>query len=414
MGAPPSRNDPSRPQKLALDAAENPSGTNAVVTASALSAALALKANTAHTHDTGDIASGVLPVARGGTNRGALGTAGQVLAVNAAGTDTEWKSVGGGLTKFAESENTAAPNATKPVNALAVLSGATDADFALLPKGNGAYLAQIPDDTAVGGAKRGAYAVDFQRLRTNSLSYVSHVAGGLAAFIGNGENNKASATLSAVVNGTSNQSTANQSFIGNGTANNSGGANSAILNGQYCGTPAEYSTVLNGFNCTADGAYSVAMGAYAIARGVPGRIVFAPGRFAVNGDAQSSFLALAKETANEVATRLWNLRVGGALYLPNNSVHRVRAEVVAFQPATADTRTWTLECLVKKAGTAASTALVGAVSTAGFAANSGAGTTNWIATLVANTTDGTLDVQVTGEAAKTIRWVATVYTVEVG
>jgi hypothetical protein len=53
-------------------------------------------APTAHVHSASEITSGTLPVARGGTNRTALGTALQVLRTNAVATDTEWATLAAG------------------------------------------------------------------------------------------------------------------------------------------------------------------------------------------------------------------------------------------------------------------------------------------------------------------------------
>lgn len=55
--------------------------------------------------------NGTLPIANGGTNRSSLGSAFQVLRVNAGGTDTEWATIsGGGGTYYAP--NVLSPNAT--------------------------------------------------------------------------------------------------------------------------------------------------------------------------------------------------------------------------------------------------------------------------------------------------------------
>ena len=55
------------------------------VTEYALSAGLATRASSAHTHPASDIVSGVLPVVRGGTNTGSLGSAGKVAYSDGSG-----------------------------------------------------------------------------------------------------------------------------------------------------------------------------------------------------------------------------------------------------------------------------------------------------------------------------------------
>lgn len=97
--------------------------------------------------------------------------------------------ISGGFTLFEESFSNAAPNATIPAHQIAITTAAANADFVITPKGaNGALLAQIPDNTATGGNKRGNGAVDFQRVRSVGLQ----IASGLRSFIGNGSNNTVS------------------------------------------------------------------------------------------------------------------------------------------------------------------------------------------------------------------------------
>ena len=68
----------------------------------------------------------------------------------------------GGLTYFTEAQNTTAPNATVPVDSLTAVASTANADLAIVPKGTGALMADIPDNTTTGGNKRGQYAVDWQ------------------------------------------------------------------------------------------------------------------------------------------------------------------------------------------------------------------------------------------------------------
>jgi len=69
---------------------------------------------------------------------------------------------------------------------------ATNVGVALVAKGSGATLAQIPDGTSAGGNARGIYAVDWQKIRTNS----SDVASGDYSTIPGGRRCTASGTYS--------------------------------------------------------------------------------------------------------------------------------------------------------------------------------------------------------------------------
>lgn len=124
--------------------------------------------------------------------------------------------------------NIAAPNATVPVLLLSAAGVAeTNCDVALTPKGTGALLAHIPDGTAIGGNKRGAYAVDLQLNRLFSPEVAS---GGVSTILG-GERNTASGQWSAVVGGYNNQASGLRAFVGCGNANEASGDSSVVVGG---------------------------------------------------------------------------------------------------------------------------------------------------------------------------------------
>ena len=143
----------------------------------------------------------------------------------------------GGLTYFTEAQNTTAPNATTPVDSLTAVSAATNADFAIVPKGNGAILAAVPDSLTSGGNKRGQYAVDLQMVRNANY----RIASGNRSVLLGGYNNEATNTYSIA------------------------GGESCLSNG--------YASIAIGANSSSGGSYSVALGSsvatgnYAVALG---------------------------------------------------------------------------------------------------------------------------------------------------
>ena len=232
-------------------------------------------------------------------------TAGYVLTSDASGNGTWSPASSGGLTYFTEAQSTAAPNATVPVDSLTAVSATTDADFAIVPKGNGAIIAAVPNNLTSGGNKRGQYAVDWQMLRNAN----TRVASGNRSVIIGGYNNGATNTYS-IVGGESNQSlgygsvvfgTNNSAFdttgvaIGNGNNINgqssvglgetntiaagrnyafaAGGLNSITSAGQYQTALGYFNTVSNnvsvgiGFQNTASGSAAVALGQQTTASG---------------------------------------------------------------------------------------------------------------------------------------------------
>jgi len=178
-------------------------------------------------------------------------TNGQVLKWNG----TAWAPSNdntGALTHFTESVNTAAPNATVPVVRLLATNAATNVDVALSPKGTGALTAQVADNTASGGDKRGTYAVDWQMARANA----TEVASGPYSTIGGGRNNTANNQYSTISGGTNNIASGTYTSIGGGENNSASDVHSTIGGGFTNTAGGEFSTVSGGNTNTANANYS--------------------------------------------------------------------------------------------------------------------------------------------------------------
>jgi len=97
------------------------------------------------------------------------------------------------------------------------------------------------------------------------------------------------------------------------------------------------------------------------------------------------------------------------LSLPNDTTYAFSALIVARRTdANDESAGWKIEGVIDRNATAGTTALVGSIiiTTIG-------GDSSWSVDAVADTAYGSLKILVTGEASKTIRWVAKVDTVEV-
>jgi hypothetical protein len=135
-----------------------------------------------------------------------------------------------GIAYFLSAQSTSAPNATIPVVSLSVLDPSyANLDIALVAKGTGATLAQIPDGSSTNGNKRGIYATDFQKIRASA----SQVASGNYSFIGGGQNNSATGLLGSVGGGLSNTAGADYSALFGGSNN-------------FIGSAAPYSNIAGG------------------------------------------------------------------------------------------------------------------------------------------------------------------------
>ena len=372
----------------------------------------------------------------------------------------------GGLTYFTEAQNTTAPNVTVPVDSLTAVSAATNADFVIIPKGNGAILADIPDNLVTGGNKRGTAAVDLQMGRlvnTEVASGVNSVISGgyrntasnTESSVGGGNNNVASGAQSRVGGGQSNGATNSYSTIGGGSNNTASGGGSVVSGGQSCSATnangsvlggfgnsasnsystvgggisntasGDRSTVIGGTANTASGAYSIAGGGSCIANqiatvafgtnvtvnGIVGRNSYGYG-LSVNGDAQCSTFIMRMRTTDGTLTTFTSEGTSAAsnnqIILQNNSAFRFKGTIIAKQTATTNVAAWDIDGLIVRGANAAATTLL--ISTVTVVQN----TPGWgTPTLSADTTQGGLKIQIQGAGATNIQWVGDIKTTEV-
>jgi hypothetical protein len=274
--------------------------------------------------------------------------------------------------------------------AVEVLRGEASGGLALTPWGTGALTAQYPDSTTAGGNARGTYAVDWSMFRTSN----SAVASGAYSTVGGGRTNTASGSEAVVAGGSRHTALGTACTISGGDFNFHTGSYGWISGGQMA-----HGRGRTGFGCWASGGFS---GSSA-------------------GEAQAGEMVLRRASTDGAAQRLASdgasTSAATQFTLPNNSAAMVRILVAARQTAGAsgtvgDTAMWVVEQGVKRGANAAATVLIsGGASTAPSVADAGA--TGWRVQCLADTTNGALAVNVTGEASKNISWVARMMTVEV-
>jgi hypothetical protein len=352
-------------------------------------------------------------------------------------------------------------NSTTPVTAISEAPvGVANADIALVAKGTGATLAQVPDGTAAGGNKRGIAATDWQKSRTIN----TYVASGNYSTVGGGQNNTASATLATIGGGDSNTSSGTRSTIAGGNGNTASSSYSFVGGGQsntaqtnthatVCGgngntASGQYSFVGGGYlntasatwsivaggisnlttgvgaaiaggqNNTASGSRSfVAGGTYGNTRSISGYHVFPACNAPIAGSTgvtQSALLLLGRQTTDATATVLTSdtsaASTTNQVILPNNSAYSFSGEVIAGVTGAGDTARWTINGAIKRGANAASTTMVGTATVT--MTHNDAGAAAWLVAVTADTTNGGIKVEVTGAAATTIRWVCRISTVE--
>lgn len=176
--------------------------------------------------------------------------------------------------------------------------------------------------------------------------------------------------------------------------------------------------VTSGTNAIAIGSGSSASATEGVAIGsgssayLVGAKTFANGRFTTNGDAQCGMYVLRNITSNATPLELYLDGVSATqrLVLPNNSLWTFDIMIAARRTdATGGGSGYRITGVIRRDASAASTTFTGTPSKQIL----GETNSNWDVAVTANTTNGALQIAVTGEAAKTIRWVATVMTIEV-
>lgn len=293
-------------------------------------------------------------------------------------------------------------------------TGADNINLVLSPSGTGAILAQVPDGATGGGNARGVDAADFQKARNAA----TQVASGQASFCA-GERNTASGAWSVAAGFTNTASTLYCTAFGNG---NTASSNAATSFGQANTSSGLYS-VTGGFGCTASDNSAVAFGAYNRSSAANsfssgryalankwGQNAHAASNFAAEGDAQRSVLVMRNATTDATVTELFLDGTSLRATIPNNTLWHADIRIAARQATGTNHAIYHRKCAIYKNTTAGSTALQGTVQTIGTDVESDA---NWDVTVSADTTNGSLKIEVTGVAATNIRWVAEVSLVEV-
>lgn len=389
-----------------------------------------------------------------------LTTTGTSGAATLVGSTLNIPQYAGGLTYFTEAQNTSAPNATVPVDSLTAVAGTTNADIAIVPKGTGAFTLAVADNTATGGNKRGAGAVDLQLYRGAS----GRVASGANSFAA-GKDNTASGANSVCIGSDGNATNTNSIMIGRGTCsgayalaagyltsangtnslalgygNTASGSESTAIGTYSANATASYAIAIGreqtasadaataiggqgnvasaqramaiGNYLTANGEYSLALGFRSHVFGIYGRQTYASGNESTDGDSQVSKFILRERTTGNTATTLTSnssaASTNNQVILSNNSAYRFKGTIIGKQSGSTNAAAWDVDGLIVRGANASATTLL--ISNVTLVQNTPAWGTP---TLAADTTNGGLRVQVTGAAATNIQWTAVIETTEV-
>ncbi|RAR51692.1 hypothetical protein C7401_13652 [Paraburkholderia unamae] len=274
----------------------------------------------------------------------------------------------GGLADFTDSLSTAAPNATTPVVALTASNAATNVDAAYVPKGLGSFALAIADGATTGGNKRGSRAIDLQIYRNDPTQVASGV---ISCAIGGG--NVVSAAYGMAI----------------GAFNTVSGSEAAAI----------------GVSCVASGYASLATGQYGTTNSIAGQVAFGhqgggvgASQFTLTGLRISTASALAAvATADGASASATN-----QLVLRNNSAVYVTLTAVARNSVSGTVaKVWKGDALVMRGASASTISIVGSSISSPYASSAASA---WALALSADTTNGALQVTVTGAASTNINW----------
>jgi len=267
-----------------------------------------------------------------------------------------------------------------------------------------------------------------------SIGY-GNTASGTYSTVAGGLSNTASGSYSFIAGGYLNTATGGFSFAG-GSGCTVTGANSFAF-GYYTTATGSYSYAIGrqatagfesyafGWGVNASGQYSLALGAQTTASGTYSTAMgYASSTLGVSGrqsrgyantvvaDCQKSEFFLSKRTTDATFT---TITVGGAVastsnqvILSDNSSYRFKGTIIGKKSGATNVGAWDIDGLIVRGVGVATTSLV--ISNVSLVSNASAWGTP---TLSADTTNGGLQIQVSGLAATNIQWTAIIDTTEV-
>ena len=285
---------------------------------------------------------------------------------------------------------TASPNNTVNHASLQATGGTTNVSVSIVPKGTGAFTLAVPDGTATGGNARGANAVDIQSLRDDA----TRVASGQESTVVGGYANTASGFRSTCVGG--------------GAFNAATGTRSTVVGGQQNSANGGWSIVIAGTASIANGENSIASGVGALTDR-HGMRAHAFGIFAATGDAQIVSFVMRMKTTNNTPTSLGlNGATSTRLTIPSGKVLSALCRICGIKSDGSAVANYVRRVVIKNVG--GTTSLVGSVETIGTDIEDNASTD---VAITADDTNDALQINVTGIAAETWRWVAVVEGLEI-
>ncbi len=340
----------------------------------------------------------VLVAGVGGTGGGTSASAGKInlnsqvtSATNvvqyANGVNSQTLQVFGTFTDVSNYERSSLRFATYNTARYAVLAaesagtGAANINLVLSPKGNGAFMLQVPDGTTTGGNARGANAIDLQTWRTAA----TQVAAGTADFQA-GANNTTNAGYSATF-GQYNSNTGQHGFVC-GSNNTLSGQYGGIFGGIYNVANQIGAVVVGGVEASA---YRRCMRAFAANTFIGAGM----------GGSQGAELVLSGITTTDTSVELM-ISQNTRLSIPSGRICHYILIITGVRQGGSDVAYYMRRVVIKNIGGTVS--LVGSVDTIGTDVDAGTSLS-----VTADNTNKSLNVSATGVLSQNWRWNCIVY-----
>jgi len=213
----------------------------------------------------------------------------------------------------------------------------------------------------------------------------------------------ASASAATVSGGGANIASADGATVGGGMENNSSGGQATIGGGVYNPASGYAAVVGGGYSNTVSSDYATIPGGSEAAATHYGEMAYAAGAFGARGDAQTSVYVLRGVSSGTTLTELFLDGSGQRLTIASERAVTFDILVVGLSN-NGESAGYRIIGVIENVG--GTTTVVGTVSTTVL----GEDDTSWDVTVDAN---DALRIQVRGGTSDTVRWVATVRTVEV-
>lgn len=309
---------------------------------------------------------------------------------------------------------TASPNNTVNHASIQAIGATTNVSASIVPKGSGAFSLAVPDGASTGGNARGANAIDLQ----TSRSIASQVASSaFSVVIGNfctasgpvrgayaiGYACTASGIAATAIG--DNATASGQQSLAIGSYPTASGIYATAM--QYANASGQYSFA-HGYDAYASQQCSTAFG-FQVSANRQSMSVFGNGRFSSFGDAQQAGFVLRIRTTNATPTTMMLDGSSARLTINDGEILSFVANIVGSKSTGTAISSYMRRGVIKRIG--ASTSLVGSIQTIGTDIEDNAATD---VAITADDTNEALQIQVTGIAGETWRWVAIVEAADLG